>query len=253
MLRRAIERHNRLYYNEAAPEVSDAEYDRLFRELAQLEEEHEELRTADSPTQRVGAKPSEGFAAVVHRVPMLSLANAFDAEDVRNFDRRVREGLEAEAVEYACELKFDGLAVTLIYEDGVLVQGATRGDGTTGEDVTANLRTVRTIPLRLAGRKPPRLLEVRGEVLMMRRDFEAINKRALEAGERTFVNPRNAATGGLRQLDPRLTAQRKLSFFAYGIGAHEGFAVPATHSRLLEALDALGFPVAKDRRTAKGV
>jgi DNA ligase (NAD+) len=252
-LRRAIERHNRLYYNEAAPEITDAQYDRLFQELVAIETAHEELRTPDSPTQRVGSKPSEGFEPVMHRVPMLSLANAFDEEDVSAFDRRCREGLEVEAVEYACELKFDGLAVTLAYEDGLFVQGATRGDGTTGEDVSANLRTVRSIPLRLGTKKPPKLLEVRGEVLMFRRDFEAINKRALEAGERTFVNPRNAATGGLRQLDPKLTAHRRLSFFAYGIGAQEGFAVPATHSKLLDALDAMGFPVAKDRRTVKGV
>jgi DNA ligase (NAD+) len=252
-LRREIERHNRLYYNEAAPEVSDAEYDTLFRELQQLEAEHPGLATPDSPTQRVGSAPSEGFAEVTHRVPMLSLANAFDAGDVAAFDRRCREGLGVEAVEYSCELKFDGLAVTLAYEDGVFVQGATRGDGAVGEDVTANLRTVRSIPLRLETKKPPKLLEVRGEVLMFRRDFEAINKRALAAGEKTFVNPRNAATGGLRQLDPRLTAQRKLSFFAYGIGASEGFEPPATHAKLLGALEALGFPLAKDRHTARGV
>ena len=252
-LRRAIERHNRLYYNDAEPEISDAEYDRLFRELVKLEAEIRELATPDSPTQRVGSAPSEGFAEAVHRVPMLSLANAFDADDVRAFDRRCREGLGVEAVEYACELKFDGLAVTLLYEGGLFVQGATRGDGTTGEDVTPNLRTVRSIPLRLEAKKPPRLLEVRGEVLMMRKDFEAINERAQELGERTFVNPRNAATGGLRQLDPRLTAQRKLSFFAYGIGAREGFEAPATHAKLLDRLDALGFPVAKDRRSVKGV
>ena len=252
-LRRAIERHNRLYYNEADPEISDAEYDRLFNELAKLEAEHPELVTADSPTQRVGSAPGEGFATVVHRVPMLSLANAFDEEDVAAFDRRVREGLEASEVEYSAELKFDGLAVTLAYEDGLFAQGATRGDGAEGEDVTANLRTVRTIPLRLEGRKPPKLLEVRGEVLMMRRDFEAINKRAAAAGEKTFVNPRNSAAGALRQLDPRLTAQRRLSFFAYGVGAQQGFDAPATHAKLLEALDALGFPVAKERRTVKGV
>jgi len=252
-LRRAIERHNRLYYNEAAPEISDAEYDRLFQELLKLEGEHAELRTPDSPTQRVGSAPSEGFAEAVHRVPMLSLGNAFDEEDVAAFDRRCREALGEDAVEYSAELKFDGLAITLAYEDGIFVQGATRGDGTTGEDVTANLRTVRTIPLRLEARRPPKLLEVRGEVLMMRKDFEAINKRAVALGEKTFVNPRNAATGGLRQLDPRLTAQRRLSFFAYGVGAHQGFDLPPTHTKLLEALDAMGFPVAKDRRAVKGV
>jgi len=252
-LRREIERHNRLYYNQAAPEVSDAEYDALFRELQELETRHPELATPDSPTQRVGSKPSEGFAPVSHRVPMLSLANAFDEEDVTAFDRRCREGLETDSVEYSCELKFDGLAVTLAYENGLFVQGATRGDGSTGEDVTPNLRTLRTIPLRLDLKKAPRLLEVRGEVLMYRRDFEAINRRAAERGEKAFVNPRNAATGGLRQLDPRLTAQRKLSFFAYGIGAFEGFDAPPTHAKLMERLHEAGFPVAQDRRTVKGV
>jgi DNA ligase (NAD+) len=252
-LRRAIERHNKLYYNEAAPEITDAEYDRLFQELVRLEAENPGIATPDSPTQRVGSAPSESFAAVTHRVPMLSLANAFDDEDVAAFDRRCREGLGVDAVEYACELKFDGLAVTLAYEDGLFVQGATRGDGAVGEDVTPNLRTIRGIPLKLAMRKPPKLLEVRGEVMMLRRDFEALNKRALELGEKTFVNPRNTAAGGLRQLDPRLTAQRKLSFFAYGIGAQQGFDVPQTHARLLDTLGQVGFPVAKDRRTAKGV
>ena len=252
-LRRELERHNRLYYNEAAPEISDAAYDALFRELQRLESEHPELASADSPTQRVGATPSEAFAEVSHRVPMLSLANALADEDVAAFDRRCREGLEAESVEYACELKFDGLAVTLSYEDGVFVQGATRGDGYTGEEVTANLRTIRSIPLRLEMASPPRLLEVRGEVLMLRRDFEAINKRAIETGERTFVNPRNAAAGGLRQLDPKLTAQRRLSFFAYGVGSHDGYELPPTHSSLLDGLDAIGFLVAKHRGAVRGV
>ena len=251
-LRRQVERHNRLYYNEDAPEISDAEYDGLFRELVQLEADHPELATPDSPTQRVGSAPSEGFAEVAHRVPMLSLANGFSDADVVAFDRRCREGLGVDSVEYACELKFDGLAVTLAYEQGLFVQGATRGDGSTGEDVSANLRTVRSIPLKLQARRAPKLVEVRGEVMMLRRDFEAINRRALAAGERTFVNPRNAAAGGLRQLDPRLTAQRRLSFFAYGIGSHEGFELPATHARLLDRLAELGFPVAGERRTARG-
>jgi DNA ligase (NAD+) len=252
-LRREIERHNRLYHTHDTPEITDAEYDALFRELVALEARHPALVSADSPTQRVGAKVAEGFAPVEHRVPMLSLANAFDEEDVANFDRRCREGLEAEAVEYACELKFDGLAVSLAYEDGVFVQGATRGDGATGEDVTANLRTVRALPLKLGLRKPPRLLEVRGEVLMFRRDFEAINQRALEAGEKTFVNPRNSAAGALRQLDPALTAQRRLSFFAYGVGAHDGYELPPAHAKLLDALDEMGFPVSRDRRVVKGL
>ena len=251
-LRREIERHLRLYHVEDSPEITDAEYDALFQELVALEEAHPELQSPDSPTQRVGARPAEGFAEVRHRVPMLSLANAFDDEDVANFDRRCREGLDRGEVEYACELKFDGLAVTLTYADGVFVQGATRGDGAVGEEVTNNLKTIHTIPLRLDLRKPPALLEIRGEVLMLRKDFEAVNKRALEAGEKTFVNPRNAAAGGLRQLDPRLTAKRKLSFFAYGVGAIEGWTLPTTHAKLLDALGELGLPVSKDRRTAKG-
>jgi DNA ligase (NAD+) len=252
-LRREIERHLRLYHVEDNPEISDAEYDALFHELVRLEQAHPELQAPDSPTQRVGASPAEGFAEVRHRVPMLSLANAFDDEDVVAFDRRVREGLDRQEVEYACEPKFDGLAVTLAYEGGLFTQGATRGDGAVGEDVTSNLKTIHSIPLRLAVAKPPKLLEVRGEVLMLRKDFEAVNRRALEAGEKTFVNPRNAAAGGLRQLDPRLTAKRRLSFFAYGVGGVDGWIVPPTHSKLLDALAGLGFPVSKDRRTARGV
>jgi DNA ligase (NAD+) len=252
LLRREIERHNHLYYVLDAPEITDAEWDAMFAELQSLEAANPDLVTPDSPTQRVGAKPAEGFAEVTHRVPMLSLANAFADEDVAAFDRRCREGLDAPAVAYSCELKFDGLAVSLAYEDGVLVRGATRGDGETGEDVTANLRTVKAIPLRLREAKPPRLLEVRGEVLMLRRDFEAYNASARAAGEKVLVNPRNGAAGGLRQLDPALTAKRRLSFFAYGLGAHEGWSVPPTHAGLLDALAELGFPVAKDRRVATG-
>jgi len=250
-LRREIERHNRLYYAEDAPEISDAAFDDLFRELQSLEAAHPELLSPDSPTQRVGAQPAEGYAEVTHRVPMLSLANAFSDEDVAAFDRRCREGLDRERIAYSCELKFDGLAVSLTYAQGRFVQGATRGDGSAGEDVTANLRTIRAIPLRLEG-DAPALLEVRGEVVMLRRDFETLNRRQAEAGEKTFVNPRNAAAGSLRQLDPRLTAKRRLSFFAYGTGAHEGFAMPATQGALMERLAALGFPVSRERRTVEG-
>jgi DNA ligase (NAD+) len=250
-LRREIERHNRLYYVEDAPEISDARYDELFRELQDLETAHPELATPDSPTRRVGAAPSDAFAEVTHRVPMLSLANAFADEDVAAFDRRCREALGVDPVEYSCEPKFDGLAVSLAYEHGRFVRGATRGDGSQGEDVTANLRTIRAIPLALEGAAPA-LLEVRGEVLMLRRDFEALNRRQAEAGEKTFVNPRNAAAGSLRQLDPRLTARRRLSFYAYGLGAFEGFDPPATHAALLDRLAALGFPVAKDRLVTQG-
>jgi len=250
-LRREIDRHNRLYYVEDAPEISDAAYDELFRELVALEAAHPGLATPDSPTQRVGAMPSESFAGVTHRVPMLSLANAFADEDVADFDRRCREGLEVDTVEYSCEPKFDGLAVSLVFEHGRFVRGATRGDGSQGEDVTANLRTIRAIPLVLEGEAPP-LLEVRGEVLMLRRDFESLNRRQAAAGEKIFVNPRNAAAGSLRQLDPKLTAQRRLSFYAYGLGATEGFEAPATHAALLDRLAATGFPVARDRRVVTG-
>lgn len=250
-LRVDIERHNRLYYVEDAPEISDAAFDELLRELQSLEAAHPALVTPDSPTQRVGSAPAQEFAQVHHRVPMLSLANAFSEEDVAGFDRRCREGLSVECVDYACELKFDGLAVSLAYERGRLVQGATRGDGSTGEDVTLNLRTIPAIPLSLPGPAPD-WLEVRGEVLMRRKDFEALNQRQAAAGDKAFVNPRNAAAGSLRQLDPRLTAQRRLSFFAYGVGAHEGFALPATHGELMKALAALGFPVSRERRVVRG-
>jgi DNA ligase (NAD+) len=251
-LRREIERHNHLYYVKDAPEITDAEYDRMFAELSQLESEHPELTGPDSPTQRVGAAPLPGFAEVRHRSPMLSLANAFDEEAVRAFDRRVRETLQAESVEYSVEPKFDGLAVSLAYRDGVFVQGATRGDGNTGEDVTPNLRTVRSIPLRLPRAEDTGDLEVRGEVLITKRDFAALNERQRAAGEKEFVNPRNAAAGGLRQLDSRISAQRPLRFFAYGVGALPAGARD-THAKVLDRLAELGFPVAKERDVARGV
>jgi DNA ligase (NAD+) len=251
-LRRDLERHNRLYYVEDAPEVTDAEYDRLFAELQQLEAEHPELATPDSPTQRVGGAPLPEFAEVRHRTPMLSLANAFSEDEVRAFDRRVREALQAEEVEYAVEPKFDGLAVSLAYRDGVFVQGATRGDGASGEDVTPNLRTVGAIPLRLPRAAEARELEVRGEVLIFRRDFEALNERQRAAGQKEFVNPRNAAAGSLRQLDSRISAQRTLRFFAYGVGQAPG-ARWSTQAQILDRLAALGFPVVKDRAVVRGV
>jgi DNA ligase (NAD+) len=251
-LRAEIERHNYAYYVLDAPTVPDAEYDRLFNELAEIERSHPALVTPDSPTQRVGARPAPEFSQVTHRTPMLSLSNAFSAEDVANFDRRVREGLEREQVEYAAEPKFDGLAISLTYENGRFVAGATRGDGYTGEDVTNNLRTVRSIPLRLQGEHPPRLLEVRGEVLMLRRDFEKMNERARAAGEKEFANPRNAAAGSLRQLDPRVTAQRPLRFFAYALAGLEGRAMPLTHAEVLDLLRDWGFPVAAERAVVQG-
>ena len=246
-LRQAIERHNRLYYAEDRPQITDAEYDRLFRELVALEERHPELRSPDSPTQRVGAAALPEFQSVRHRVPMLSIANAFDAEEVHAFDRRVREALGVEKVAYAAEPKFDGLAVSLIYRKGTLAQGATRGDGTTGEDVTPNLRTVRSIPLKIAS--PEEILEVRGEVLMYRKDFDALNARQREAGEKEYVNPRNTAAGAVRQLDSRITASRPLRFFAYAL-AWGGS--PATHSGGLKRLKELGFPVCEDVEVVQG-
>jgi DNA ligase (NAD+) len=252
-LRAALEEANYRYYVLDAPTISDAEYDRLFRELQALEAEHPALATTDSPTARVGAAPLEAFGTVRHRVPMLSLNNAFDDGEVEAFDRRAREGLGAKTIEYACEPKFDGLAVSLAYEIGRLAVGATRGDGYEGEDVTANLRTVRSIPLRLHGGRTPRRLEVRGEVVLYRDDFEHLNAQQRERGEKTFVNPRNAAAGSLRQLDPRVTARRPLRFFAYGIGHTEGLALPPTQSGLLELLGELGLPVCAERRTALGV
>src|SRR5499426_4142823 len=252
-LRVRIEDANRRYYVLDAPTIDDAEYDRLFRELQALEASHPELASPNSPTQRVGAAPAEAFRTVRHRVPMLSINNAFADEEVAAFDRRVREGLGVESVEYACEPKFDGLAINLTYEGGGFVRGATRGDGYSGEDVTANLRTVRSIPLRLRSTVPPRRVEVRGEVLMYRRDFEALNARQREKEEKEFANPRNAAAGSLRQLDPRITASRPLRFFAYGLGEAEDLRLPETQARLLDLLADLGLPVCAAREVAKGV
>jgi len=250
-LREEIEHHNRRYYVLDDPEIEDTAYDRLFRELVALEEAHPELRTADSPTQRVGAPPLPEFAEVRHRVPMLSLGNAFDEEEVRAFDRRVREGLGVDEVEYAVEPKFDGLAISLRYERGAFVQGATRGDGATGEDVTPNLRTVKAIPLRLAEAPDTADLEVRGEILYYTRDFEKLNERQRAAGDKVFANPRNAAAGSLRLLDSRITAQRPLRFFAYGTG-HVASPRWKTHAGMLDRLAALGFPVTDQRATVMG-
>jgi DNA ligase (NAD+) len=252
-LREEIEKHNYYYYVLDAPVIPDAEFDKLFRELQQLEERYPELVTPDSPTQRVGGTPLAEFAQVTHRTPMLSLNNAFEDEDVTAFDRRVREGLNAESVEYAVEPKFDGLAISLVYEDGVLAQGATRGDGYTGEDVTRNLRTINAIPLRLTTATPPRFLEVRGEVLMLKADFEKLNREQRAKGEKEFANPRNAAAGSLRQLDPRVTASRRLTFFAYGVGSTEGVDLPGTHSGVMDQLEKMRFPVARERRVVSGV
>lgn len=251
-LRAEIEAHNYRYYVLDAPTISDAEWDAMFRELQQLEAQYPELIDPDSPTQRVGAAPLAAFAQVTHRMPMLSLNNAFDDADIEAFDRRVREVLGVDTVAYYCEPKFDGLAISLRYEQGRLVQGATRGDGYTGEDVTANVRTVKNLPLRLALKEPPAVLEVRGEVLMWRRDFERLNASQRERGDKEFANPRNAAAGSLRQLDSRITARRPLRFFAYGVGHAEGWHLPATQGELLDLLSHYGFAVSEDRRVVQG-
>ncbi|MFY2644418.1 NAD-dependent DNA ligase LigA [Achromobacter insuavis] len=269
-LRAEIEQHNVRYYVYDDPSISDAEYDRMMRELQDLEAAHPELVTPESPTQRVGAAPVSAFGSVRHAVPMLSLGNAFDEEDVVAFDRRVTDTLRgagllgpAQQAEYFCELKLDGLAISLRYEDGRLVQAATRGDGQTGEDVTSNIRTIKAIPLQLTG-PAPKVLEVRGEVLMNRADFEKLNAAQAKRDEKVFVNPRNAAAGSLRQLDPRITAKRPLRFFAYGWGEVQGLPgsqsglfdeAPAgatdaaatlpekSHGAMLDWLAALGLPV----------
>ena len=248
-----LNRHLHAYHVQDAPTIPDAEYDKLFLELQQLETDHPELVQPDSPTRRVGAAPLPQFDQVTHSVPMLSLNNGFTDEDIENFDRRVRDGLDTSAaVEYAAEVKYDGLAINLRYVNGLLEQAATRGDGYTGEDVTANIRTISVIPLRLDTDNPPAVLDVRGEVLMFKGDFAALNARQREAGQKEFVNPRNAAAGSLRQLDSRITRQRKLRFFAYGIGLLEGADMPASHSALLEWYQAMGLPVAKEAAVVRG-
>lgn len=253
-----LERCNYEYYVLDAPTLPDAEYDRLWNELSALEERFPTLRSPASPTLRVGGAPRSDLAKVVHEMPMLSIHTEtdFSREGAKAFDARVRRELglddEAPAVEYDCEMKFDGLAVSLRYEKGVLVRAATRGDGTTGEDVTANVRTIRTIPLRLTDASVPEVLEVRGEVIMHRADFEALNRRQLEAGQKTFVNPRNAAAGALRQLDPKVTAERRLHFYAYSLGVVSGPVPADTQSGILDWFAAIGFPVAGLRRVVSG-
>lgn len=252
-----LNRHSFLYHVLAAPEISDAEYDRRFRELEALEAEHPGLKRPDSPSSRVGAAPLSEFASVPHAVPMLSLSNAMDESEILAFDEQIRrflakEGLGSESVTYTVEEKFDGVAVSLIYRDGMLSQALTRGDGFTGEDVTQNIRTIRSVPLRIAGRAPA-VLEVRGEVLFMKRDFERLNAEKLAAGEQPFANPRNAASGSLRQLDPAISAKRPLSFYAYGVGLVEGLTLPGKQHAILELLRDLGFRVAPAARALEGI
>lgn len=256
-LRDEIRYHNYRYHTLDDIEIPDAEYDRLMRELQQLEKEFPELVTPDSPTQRVGAEPSDALQTVQHRLPMLSLDNVFAESELREFHKRVAEKLEfedgAEDLQYAAEPKLDGAAVSLLYESGVLVRAATRGDGTTGEDITHNARTIDSIPLRLLGDGFPKMLEVRGEVFMPRAGFEAYNKKARIAGEKTFVNPRNAAAGSLRQLDPRLTAERPLDMYVYSVGLVEGGQLPDFHSAIIEQLQEWGFKTCPERDVVAGV
>lgn len=253
VLRAELNRHAHAYYVLDTPTVPDAEYDRLFSELQQLEEAHPELKTPDSPTNRVGGEPLPEFGQVQHAVPMLSLNNGFEDEDIINFDRRAREGLDAKnEIEYAIDLKFDGLAINLRYVDGLFTQAATRGDGFTGEDVTENIRTIRSIPLRLRVDNPPKVLDVRGEVLMFKRDFEKLNQRQRDVGGKEFANPRNAAAGSLRQLDSKITAQRSLRFFAYGIGLVEGMEIPGSHRALLDWYRQAGIPVCEENAVVLG-
>ncbi len=252
-LRVEINEYNYRYYILDDPSVTDAEYDRLLRTLQELETKYPDLITHDSPTQRVGAEPAKIFKEVSHEIPMLSLDNAFADEEILNFDRRVKERLETDvAIEYCCEPKLDGLAVSILYLDGLLTVGATRGDGYTGEDITTNLRTIRSIPLQLRGQNYPKVLEVRGEVYMPRAGFEALNKEAEKRGEKVFANPRNAAAGSLRQLDPNITAKRPLALFCYGVGKVSGGHLPDRQSKILQQLQQWGLRVNPEIKVVTG-
>lgn len=251
-----IERYSREYYEQDAPTISDAEYDQLFRELQALEVENPQCARRDSPTQRVGGKPAEGFAPVTHVIPMLSLDNAFSNDELLDFDRRARERLgllEMATIDYVCEPKLDGIAVAIRYERGMLVQAATRGDGQTGEDITHNVKTVKNIPLRLYGADSIDVLEVRGEIFMPKRGFTRLNQRAEAQGEKTFANPRNAAAGSLRQLDPTITAKRPLAFYCYGVGVTQGVDIPDSQYGLLRWYESLGLPVNDEVQAVSGI
>lgn len=252
-LRAELHQHNHAYYVLDDPSVPDVEYDRLFRELQALEAELGEPVPADSPTQRVGGQPLDGFSEVQYSIPMLSLDNAFDEVELTDFDRRVREGLDVEAVRYSAEPKLDGLAISLRYENGVLVQAATRGDGQRGEDVTQNVRTIGSIPLKLHGDGWPEILEVRGEIFMPKAGFEALNQRARDKGEKTFANPRNAAAGSLRQLDPTIAAQRPLDMFCYGVGLVEGGDLPQSYTAIIARLKTWGLKTCPESVCLDGI
>lgn len=253
-LRDELDQHNYAYYVLDDPKVPDAEYDRLFQELKAIEADHPELITPDSPTQRVGAIPLSAFETVQHQVPMLSLDNAFSDEDLRDFDKRVKDRLKSNVdIEYACEPKLDGLAISLIYRNGVLERGATRGDGQNGEDITQNVRTIGTVPLKLRGNGYPEVLEVRGEIYMPKDGFEKLNQQARLDGSKVFVNPRNAAAGSLRMLDSRITAKRPLELCAYSVGLVEGGDLATTHTEVLQQLNGWGFKINKHMATAKSI
>ena len=254
-LHKELHYHNHRYYVLDDPEIPDSEYDKLLRALQAIEEKHPETLTPDSPTQRVGAAPLDGFKQVKHLVPMLSLGNAFNEEEVIAFEKRLLDRLDSdedESLEYTVEPKLDGLAVSLLYEEGILVQGATRGDGETGENITENVRTINSIPLKLSGNNIPKSLEVRGEVYMPKASFEVLNEKARKADEKTFVNPRNAAAGSLRQLDSRVTASRNLAMYCYATGLIEGVALPETHSEAMQQLKDWGFRICPDIKVVQG-
>ncbi|MGR5229259.1 NAD-dependent DNA ligase LigA [Photobacterium damselae] len=253
-LREQLDYHGYRYYVEDNPEVPDAEYDRLMQRLLTIESEHPEWVTIDSPSQRVGGVPLDGFTQVKHELPMLSLDNAFNDDELRAFQKRIQDRLnDASAIQYCCEPKLDGLAVSLLYENGVLVQAATRGDGTTGENITNNVRTIRSIPLKLQGDDWPTRIEVRGEVFMPKKGFEQLNQRALKKGEKTFANPRNAAAGSLRQLDSKVTATRPLSFYAYAVGIVEGRELEGSQYDRLCQLKSWGFPMSPEIRRVDSI
>ena len=251
-LREEINAHNYSYYVLDNPEIPDSEYDRLLRKLSEIENQYPELITPDSPTQRVGATPLDSFSEVQHEVPMLSLGNAFSDQDMSDFDKRIREAVEKDNIEYAAEPKLDGLAISLLYKEGLLTRAATRGDGRTGEDVTLNIRTIDAIPLKLRGKDYPELLEVRGEVVMPKAGFEKLNQQQIEKGEKPFVNPRNAAAGSLRQLDPKITATRPLSFYSYGVGLVDGMVLPKKHSTVMSMLQSWGLRINPASKVVKG-
>ncbi|MGB2172707.1 MAG: NAD-dependent DNA ligase LigA [Porticoccaceae bacterium] len=255
-LKTDLNQHNHAYYVLDDPSIPDSEYDRLMRELQQIEQQYPELQTPDSPSQRVGGAALDSFSQVKHEVPMLSLDNAFSDQEMSDFDRRIKERINLESnqnLAYACEPKLDGVAVSLIYQNGVLVRGATRGDGSVGEDITANVRTIKSIPLKLRGDHFPELLEVRGEIYMPRAGFDEFNKKALETGDKPFVNPRNAAAGSLRQLDSKITATRPLEMCAYSVGQYQGDQKPDSHFSMLSMLGTLGFKINQHIKLVEGI